>query len=60
MLLHTTIPTFKGLESDVMILADIDPRDERCSLNARYVAASRARLVLHVWAKGNWMEGAVG
>jgi len=52
--LHTTIGAFKGLEADVLILADADPRDERCSLNARYVAASRACQVLHVFAKGDW------
>ena len=53
-LLHTTIGAFKGLESDVLILADIDPGDPRCALNARYVAASRARHRLFVFSKGNW------
>jgi len=57
-LLHTTIGAFKGLESDVVIMLDIDPDDERCGLNARYVAASRARHRLHVFARGNWLAGA--
>lgn len=54
-LLHTTIGRFKGLESDVLILVDVDPNDPRCSRNARYVAASRARQVLHVFTKGDWL-----
>ena len=52
---HGTIGAYKGLESDVLILADIDPRDERCSRNARYVAASRACQLLYVFAKGDWL-----
>jgi len=54
--LHATIGSFKGLESDVVIFADVDPSDPRCSRNARYVAASRARSLLHVFAKGDWMS----
>lgn len=54
--LHTTIGKFKGLESDVVVLADIDPRDHRCSRRARYVAASRARHLLYVYAKGDWLS----
>ncbi len=57
-LLHTTIGKFKGLESDFVILLDIDPEDERCSRKARYVAASRARMRLHVCSKGSWLRGA--
>jgi superfamily I DNA/RNA helicase len=53
-ILHTTIGKFKGLESDVVICADIDPEDERCNLNARYVAMSRARQVLHEFWKREW------
>jgi hypothetical protein len=53
--LHTTIGAFKGLEADAIILVDVDPEDERCTRQARYVAASRARYLLHVFAKGNWM-----
>jgi superfamily I DNA and RNA helicase len=55
-LLHATIGSFKGLESDVVIFADVDPKDPRCERNARYVAASRARHRLYVFAKGNWRE----
>ncbi len=52
--LHTTIGKFKGLESDVVVFADIDPEDERCNVNARYVAMSRARQVLHEFWKRAW------
>jgi hypothetical protein len=54
-LLHTTVTGFKGLETDVMILADVDPEDEICTRNVRYVGASRARQVLHVYAIGDWL-----
>jgi superfamily I DNA/RNA helicase len=53
--LHTTIGAFKGLESDVIILVDVDPDDARCDRRARYVAASRAKLALHVFARGDWL-----
>lgn len=53
--LHTTIGAFKGMESDVVIMLDVDPSDPRCDRRARYVAASRAKLALHVFAKGDWM-----
>ncbi len=56
-LLHTTIGAFKGLESDVVIMLDVNPDDQRCGLNARYVAASRARHRLYVFAKGDWLAG---
>lgn len=53
--LHTTIGAFKGMESDIVILMDVDPTDQRCDRRARYVGASRAKLALHVFAKGDWM-----
>jgi len=53
--LHTTITAFKGLESDVVILSDVDTRDPRADRNARYVAASRARHLLYVFSRGDWM-----
>lgn len=53
--LHVSIGAFKGLESDVLILVDVDPKDDRCNRFARYVAASRAKHRLHVFAKGNWL-----
>ncbi len=53
--LHATIGAFKGLESDVVILVDVDPSDERCDRRTRYVGASRAKLALHVFARGDWM-----
>jgi DNA helicase IV len=54
-LLHTTIGRFKGLESDVVIMLDVDPEDPRCDRHARYVAASRARHRLYVFEKGDWL-----
>ncbi len=56
-LLHTTIGKFKGLESEIVIMADVDLDDPRCDHNACYVAASRARQLLHVfYKKQNPME----
>lgn len=46
-ILHATISGFKGLESDAVILADLDPEDPRCSPADLYVTASRAKDVLH-------------
>ncbi len=60
MLLHTTFGAFKGLESDVVILLDVDTADVRCARGARMVAASRARQVLHVFAKNDWLGGDAG
>ena len=54
--LHASIGSFKGLESDVVILVDIDPDDKRCSPNARYVAASRAAMRLYIFEKGHWLQ----
>ena len=53
-LLHDSIGGFKGLERDVVIFADVDPDHERCSPEARYVAASRARNRLYVFEKADW------
>lgn len=55
--LHCSISAFKGMEADIVILVDVDPTDERCTADHRYVAASRAKLRLHVFEKGNWLEG---
>jgi len=52
---HATIGAFKGLESDVLILVDIDPKDERCDRKARYVAVSRCRHLLYVFCRGDWL-----
>jgi hypothetical protein len=52
---HATISAFKGLESDVLILVDIDAKDERCDRKARYVAVSRCRHLLYVFARGDWL-----
>ena len=48
-LLHTSIGAFKGLESPVVIVADLAAADELSNPNARYVAASRATQVLYVF-----------
>jgi hypothetical protein len=53
-ILHTTIGKFKGMESDVVFFADIDPEDPRCNVNARYVAVSRGRQILHEFWKRPW------
>jgi hypothetical protein len=53
-LLHDSIGGFKGLERDVVIFADVDPDHPRCSPEARYVAASRARHRLYVFEKADW------
>ncbi len=53
---HTSISGFKGLESDIVFMLDIDPEHERCSNRARYVGASRACLRLYVFEKGNWLD----
>jgi hypothetical protein len=50
-LLHTTIGKYKGLEADVVILADVDRADPRSDAKALYVAASRARQRLFVFEK---------
>lgn len=56
-LLHSTIGSFKGLESNVVILIDIhDGKDGPCSRSDRYVAASRAIHRLYVFARGNWLD----
>ena len=52
---HGSISSYKGLEADVLILADIDPADPRCNRKARYVASSRAKLRLYVFTKGDWL-----
>ena len=52
---HATIGAFKGLESDVLILVDMDPSDPRCDRNARYVAVSRCRHLLYVYTRGDWL-----
>jgi hypothetical protein len=57
---HGTISSYKGLESDVLVLADIDPNDPLCNRKARYVAASRAKLRLFVFARGDWMQPHTG
>jgi len=53
-ILHTTIGKFKGLESDILFFADVDPEDARCGSNARYVAVSGTRQVLHEFWKRPW------
>ena len=47
-ILIETLHRFKGLESDIAIVCDIDRSSERFNPKKLYVAASRARLVLAV------------
>lgn len=54
--LHVTIGGYKGLEADVIILLDVRKDDERCDRAARYVAASRARHRLYVFADCDWLN----
>lgn len=53
-LLHCTVGRFKGLESDVVILLDIDPSHSRSGREVRYCGASRAKHLLYVFIKGSW------
>ncbi len=39
----------------MIILLDVDPKDQRCGRRERYVAASRARHRLFVSTKGDWL-----
>jgi hypothetical protein len=58
-ILHATIGRFKGLESDIVILCDVDPKDPRCNRNALYVAASRAKHALWILARPDWLQNPV-
>lgn len=56
-LLHATIGRFKGLEAQIVVLLDVDPRDPRCGPRERYVGASRARHALYVFEKhAGWLQ----
>jgi superfamily I DNA/RNA helicase len=48
---HATISGFKGLESDAVVLIDVNPEDPRSDARAQYVAASRAKHFLAVIQK---------
>lgn len=50
-ILHTTIGRFKGLESDIVIIADMESSDPLCGVEASYVAQSRARQMLYIFSK---------
>lgn len=54
-ILFSTARRFKGLEADVVLLVDQDAEDPACTRVHRYVAASRARHLLVVFAKGRWV-----
>jgi hypothetical protein len=55
-LLHCTVGRFKGLESDVVILLDIEPGHQRSGREVRYCGASRAKHLLYVFVKGKWEQ----
>ena len=61
-LLHTSIGKYKGLESDVVVLADVDMEggDPRSDRRAVYVAVSRARQGLFVFEQGEGLAELVG
>lgn len=48
---YATPHRFKGLEADVVLLVDVDGNQPGCKSRNLYVAASRARLQLYVFAK---------
>ena len=48
---YATPHRFKGLEADVVLLVDVDGDVDRCRPRSLYVAASRARHRLFVYAK---------
>ncbi len=51
---YCTYMKFKGCESDVVILLDVDSRDERwASPQAMYTAASRAKHLLYILYSDN-------
>ncbi len=43
----TTVPRFKGLESEVVIVCRVN-EDERELLKKQYIAYSRAKILLHI------------
>lgn len=48
----STIKSFKGLESDIVFLIDIDTKNEKlCTDNDLYVGISRARFLLNIFKK---------
>ena len=48
---YATPHRFKGLEADVVLLLDVDGSEWAMKPRNLYVAASRARLRLHVFAR---------
>jgi len=55
-ILHMSIYKFKGLESDVVILADIDSKDRLCKDPTIYSGASRACNLLYILAAKGWQN----
>jgi DNA helicase IV len=49
---YSTIPSFKGLEAEVVFLIDADTDDSRFNRSTRYVAVSRATHALHIYQSG--------
>lgn len=49
----STIHSFKGLESKIVILCDVDRLDDMDSKTLNYVAISRAKLLLYILCKQN-------
>lgn len=53
-ILFSTLHSFKGMESDVVILCDVDGREPACSRTNLYVAASRAKHKLYILHYQGW------
>ncbi len=51
---YATIRSFKGLETDIVLLIDIKESSKACTPADVYVGASRARYLLHVFHQEGW------
>ncbi|MEE2788011.1 MAG: NERD domain-containing protein/DEAD/DEAH box helicase [Myxococcota bacterium] len=53
---HSTVSAFKGLESDIIFFIEGNSDDTLATQSVRYVAASRCRHRLFVYADENWIK----
>lgn len=56
---HSTVSAYKGLEADVIIIVESSADDELATQSVRYVAASRCRHRLFLYAEKNWLQQSV-
>jgi superfamily I DNA/RNA helicase len=54
---YSTPHRFKGLESKVVLLCDVDGNEKSCAKRHLYVAASRAQHLLYVFAQHGAVSG---